>query len=88
MSSGRVYCILIATPARQVVFERFYDTFTDAEKAEIRGAFDQLADSYGAEAVGRYKWVGLGSGGVEQLGWPAAALRAARHPPVFAGMAG
>lgn len=55
MSSGRVYALLIATPTRHVVFERFYDTFTEPEKAEIRGAFDQLADTRSAEAVGRYK---------------------------------
>ena len=54
-SSGRVYSLLICTPSRHVVFERFYDSFTEPEKAEIRGAFDQLATERGAEVVGRYK---------------------------------
>ncbi|GAB4823343.1 hypothetical protein N2152v2_010389 [Parachlorella kessleri] len=57
MASGRVYALLIASSARQVVFERFYDNFSEPEKAEIRSAFDQVAsEGRGAiEAVGRYK---------------------------------
>ena len=57
MASGRVYALLIASNARQVVFERFYDNFSEPEKAEIRSAFDQVAsEGRGAiEAVGRYK---------------------------------
>jgi hypothetical protein len=46
-----------------VVYERFYDNFSGGEKAEIRGAFDQVAGPSSSSAapaddeelVGRFK---------------------------------
>jgi hypothetical protein len=63
MASGRVHALLIATRQRQVVYERFYDNFSEGEKAEIRGAFDQVAGPSSSSAapaddeelVGRFK---------------------------------
>lgn len=64
MSSGRVNALLIATRQGHVVYERFYESLSEAEKAEVRGAFDQVAGaSSGAavaaadddELVGRYR---------------------------------
>lgn len=44
MSRGRVCALLIATrPAGQVVYERFYDAYSEAEKGEMRAAFDAVA---------------------------------------------
>jgi hypothetical protein len=58
--SGRIYSLLLATRSGQVVYERFYDSFSEAEKAEIRAAFDQVAPPGGKaeeahEYTGRYK---------------------------------
>ncbi|CAL8469515.1 g9056 [Coccomyxa elongata] len=36
---GRIQCALIATTSSHVIYERFYDRFSDIEKAEIRSAF-------------------------------------------------
>lgn len=37
MSSGRVQTLAVATrPGGQVVYERFYDSFSEAEKGEVR----------------------------------------------------
>ena len=37
MSSGRVHTLAVATrPGGQVVYERFYDAFSEAEKGEVR----------------------------------------------------
>ncbi|PRW60145.1 6-phosphogluconolactonase 1 [Chlorella sorokiniana] len=63
MSSGRVHALAVATrPAGQVVYERFYDAFSEAEKGEIRSAFDAVAGPSGGkgvaddeELVGRYR---------------------------------
>ena len=63
MASGRVNALLVATRHGQVVYERFYDSFSEAEKAEIRAEFDQVAGpSSGAagaaddeELVGRFR---------------------------------
>ncbi|KAI8465929.1 MAG: Zeta2-COP [Monoraphidium minutum] len=41
---GRIHCVVVATKAGQVVFERYYDRYTELEKAEIREAFQQAAD--------------------------------------------
>jgi hypothetical protein len=41
---GRVHCIVVATKAGEVVYERFYDRFTELDKAEIRAAFQQATD--------------------------------------------
>jgi hypothetical protein len=42
---GRVHCIVVATKAGEVVYERFYDRFTELDKAEIRAAFQQATDN-------------------------------------------
>ena len=59
MSSGRIQALLIATREGHVLYERFYDAFTEIEKAEIRSAFDDTANDEdlieGQEQVGRYK---------------------------------
>lgn len=59
MSAGRVQCLLIATKTRYVVYERFYESFSEADKAGIREAFNETADSHpheeNHEIVGRYK---------------------------------
>jgi hypothetical protein len=57
MTSGRVQCLLIATRSGHVVYERFYDNFGQAEKAEIRAAFDDTTQDArdDQELVGRYK---------------------------------
>lgn len=70
MSGGRVAALLIATRAGgRVVYERFYEALSEAEKGEVRAAFDQAAGggpggqlAPGAaddeELVGRYRCVG------------------------------
>jgi hypothetical protein len=59
MSAGRIQTLLIATRSGHVVYERFYDAFTELEKAEIRAAFDDTAEEDGLpdgqEQVGRHK---------------------------------
>lgn len=42
---GRVHCVVVATKAGEVVYERFYDRFTELDKAEIRAAFQQATDN-------------------------------------------
>lgn len=44
MATGKIHCVLIATKAGEVVYERFYDRLSELDKAEIRAAF-QLASS-------------------------------------------
>lgn len=41
---GRIHCIVVATKSGEVVFERYYDRYTELEKAEIREAFQQATD--------------------------------------------
>ncbi|CAL5229723.1 g13100 [Coccomyxa viridis] len=38
---GRIQCVLIATTGSNIVYERFYERFTDIEKADIRHSFQQ-----------------------------------------------
>lgn len=42
---GRVHCLVVATKAGEVVYERFYDRFSELDKAEIRAAFQQATDN-------------------------------------------
>jgi len=42
---GRVHCVVVATKSGEVVYERFYDRFTELDKAEIRAAFQQATDN-------------------------------------------
>ena len=62
MSSGRVGALVVATRQSQVVYERFYEAQSEGEKAEVRGAFDQVAGPAAApravddeELVGRFR---------------------------------
>lgn len=61
MSGGRIQCLLIASKTRHVVYERFYDVFSEAEKADIRSAFDETVSNTiiaeNQEIVGRFKYV-------------------------------
>ena len=63
MSAGRIQTLLIATRSANIVYERFYDAFSELEKAEIRAAFDDTIDYEdlidGQEQVGRHKCVFL-----------------------------
>ena len=45
MDCGRIQCFLIATTSGSVVYERFYLRFTDAEKSDIRAAFQRASES-------------------------------------------
>eukprot|EP00878_Enallax_costatus_P009152 GHUV01009566.1.p1 GENE.GHUV01009566.1~~GHUV01009566.1.p1 ORF type:complete len:152 (+),score=21.14 GHUV01009566.1:634-1089(+) len=42
---GRIHCIVVATKAGEVVYERYYDRYTELDKAEIRAAFQQATDN-------------------------------------------
>jgi len=59
MASGRIQCLVIATRTGNVVYERFYDAFSDIEKSEIRAALDETASDEAAaenqELVGRFR---------------------------------
>lgn len=44
MEFGRVHCFLVATKSGQVVYERYYDRYTELDKAEIRAAFQQATE--------------------------------------------
>ena len=59
MSLGRIQTVLIATRSGHVVYERFFDRFLEAEKAEIRAAFDDTTAEDALvedqEQVGRHK---------------------------------
>lgn len=45
MDFGRIHCFLVATKNGDVVYERYYDAYTELDKAEIRAAFQQAADN-------------------------------------------
>lgn len=81
--------LAVATRQGHVVYERFYEAFSEAEKAEVRGAFDQVAGpSSGSaapaeeeELVGRYRWVPQGSSAGEAEGAHAWAHAAEHFAP-------
>lgn len=52
MSFGRIHCFLVATKAGDVIYERFYDRLSEAEKAEARAAFFQASNGARLEADG------------------------------------
>ncbi len=57
-SCGRIQCALIATASSNVIYERFYERFSEVEKAEIRSAFQNAQRELSAdkqEAVGRLR---------------------------------
>jgi hypothetical protein len=48
---GRVHALIIATRAEgAVLYERYYDRYSELDKAEIRAAFQQAAEATGAAA--------------------------------------
>ena len=56
--SDHIYCILIATAGRYVIYERFYSRFSEVEKAEIRTALQRTQEELSQdspEAVGRFR---------------------------------
>ncbi|KAK9861641.1 hypothetical protein WJX84_008038 [Apatococcus fuscideae] len=61
MEFGRIQCVLVATSVGDVVYERFYDKFSDLERADIRAAFYSTTEPYlqsladGAEYAARFK---------------------------------
>ena len=60
MDFGRIHTVLIATKAGEVVYERYYDRYTELDKAEIRSAFQQATEtvnlaSDGMDFVGSFK---------------------------------
>jgi hypothetical protein len=65
MDFGRIHCIAVTTKAGEVVYERFYDRYTELDKAEIRAAFQQTAERAnfnhdGADFVGSFRcWLTL-----------------------------
>ena len=62
MDCGRIQAIVIASSAGNVVYERFYDKFSEQDKAEMRAclaesAEERLQDSPGqTEFVSRWRW--------------------------------
>jgi hypothetical protein len=58
---GRIQALVIATMKGHVVYERFYSTFTDLERAEMRAALQTAADPIlpaaqdGLDYVARYR---------------------------------
>ena len=60
MDFGRVHCFLVATKQGEVVYERYYDRYTEVDKAEIRAAFQQATQSVnlandGQDFVGSFR---------------------------------
>lgn len=57
---GLIHCFLVATKAGEVIYERFYERFTELEKSEIRSAFQTATDTISLQQddqdfVGSYK---------------------------------
>jgi hypothetical protein len=49
---GRVHALVIATKAEgAVLYERYYDRYSELDKAEIRAAFQQAAEASGAASA-------------------------------------
>ncbi len=60
-SAGHLTCLLIATLQNDVVIERFFERYSEHEKAAIRRAFHSTQKeltSDSPEAVGRFRWPG------------------------------
>ena len=43
---GRIQAIVIATVSGNVVYERFYNAFTDLDKADLRASLQQVIRRY------------------------------------------
>ena len=57
-SQGRILCVLIATSGGNIVYERFYERFTDVEKADIRQSFQHTQNQLihkNTECTGRVR---------------------------------
>jgi hypothetical protein len=71
MDTGRIQAVVIATAAGNVVYERFYDAFSEVEKADVRGSFHEASSALlnkaqeEAEYVARYR---CGTGTAHCLG--------------------
>lgn len=49
---GRVHALVVATKAEgAVLYERYYDRYSELDKAEIRAAFQQAAEASGAASA-------------------------------------
>eukprot|EP00798_Chlamydomonas_sp_ICE-L_P024121 gene24121-9696_t len=44
MSFGKIHCFLVALKSGEVIYERFYDRLSEADKAEARAAMQQASD--------------------------------------------
>ena len=45
-SQGRIQCALIATAGGHIIYERFYERFSDVEKADIRSCFQRTQEKF------------------------------------------
>lgn len=50
---GRIQAVVIATLTGNVVYERFYESFADQEKADLRSALQQVTETRLSTAHGR-----------------------------------
>ena len=44
MDSGRIQAIIIAASSGNVIYERFYDSFSEQDKAELRASLSESAE--------------------------------------------
>lgn len=58
---GKFNCFCVATKGGDVIYERFYDRLSEAEKAEVRAAFFQASSGAGLvddqDRSAAYRWV-------------------------------
>lgn len=55
---GRIQCALIATASSNIIYERFYERFSDIEKADIRSCFQRAQNQLtqnNTECTGRFR---------------------------------
>lgn len=60
MDTGRIQAVIIATVSGHVIYERFYERFTDLNRADIRAACQHThaadrASTSEAEAISRIR---------------------------------
>ena len=57
---GKFNCFCVATKGGDVIYERFYDRLSEAEKAEVRAAFFQASSGAGLvdgqDRSAAYRW--------------------------------
>jgi hypothetical protein len=74
---GRIQALIIATVKGHVVYERFYSTFTDLERAEMRAALQVTGAPHGR----CHPWHALLMGGAASAcSEPAPQSSATAHP--------